>query len=147
MTAPDRLVGRLPVWLVAVGLIASGCATGIGQTFEPGVEHVPGPANFVIRILPPEVADRVSFTGYGDRVVLFSASRGTERFLLGTDLPSALRARVDGRDCSGSIEMVSDMEYDGTLTIQGVDCDLRLDQAHRVGVVDHRLQDNGPVAS
>jgi len=43
--------------------------------------------------------------------------------------------------------MVSDMEYDGTLTIEGDACELRLDLVHRAGTVDHQLEDGGPVAS
>jgi hypothetical protein len=112
----------------------------------PASSTSPGPANFVIRVEPPDAVDRVAFAGYGDRVVLFAASRGDDRFLLGTDLPSTLRARVDGRDCAGSIEMVSDIEYDGTLTISASGCELHLDLAHRAGAVDHLLADDGPVA-
>jgi len=136
-------------WLVGVFAVfaLAGCDAIADRTFEPGVEHVPGPANFLIRIEPPDAADRVAFTGYGDSVVLFAASRGDERYLLGSDLPSTLRARVDGRECVGSIEMVSDIEYDGTLTISAAECELRLDLAHRVGTVDHALVDDGPVAS
>jgi hypothetical protein len=63
------------------------------------------------------------------------------------DLPSTLRAHVDGLDCTGSIEMVSDLEHDGTLTIKGDACELRLDLVHRTETVDHQLEDCGPVAS
>lgn len=136
-------------WLIGVLTVAllAGCDQIVGRTFEPGVEHVPGPANFLIRIVPPEAVDRVAFAGYGDRVVLFAARRGDERYLLGSDLPSTLRARVDGRDCVGSIVMVTDIEYDGTLTISADGCELRLDLAHGVGALDHALVDDGPVAS
>ena len=135
-------------WLISVlaAFLLSGCGVSVGRTFEPGVEHIPGPANFLIRVEPPDAIDRVAFTGYGGNVVLFAASRGEDRFLLGTDLPSNLRARVDGRDCAGSIAMVSDIEYDGTLTITAADCELHLDLAHRTGDVDHGLMDDGPVA-
>jgi hypothetical protein len=138
------------IWLggVLAMIVLSGCQAIVGQTFEPGVEHIPGPGNFLIRVEPPDAVDRVSFTAYeGGNVVLFSASRGDERYLSGTDLPATLRARVDGRDCAGSIVMVSDVEYDGTLTISGSDCELRLDLAHRPGMVDHMLESEGPVAS
>jgi hypothetical protein len=143
---PRRKGQKWLVGLVTVVVLA-GCNAIVGRTFEPGVEHIPGPANFLIRVEPPDAVDRVAFTGYGDRVVLFAASRGDERYLLGSDLPSILRARVDGRACVGSIEMVSDIEYDGTLTISDADCELRLDLAHRVGAIDHALVDEGPVAS
>ena len=128
-------------------VVLAGCEAIVGQTFEPGVEHIPGPGNFLIRIEPPNAVDRVSFSAYGDNVVLFAASRGDERYLSGTDLPSTLRARVDGRDCAGSIVMVSDVEYDGTLTITDSGCELSLDLAHRPGTIDHGLEGEGPVAS
>jgi hypothetical protein len=139
--------GRLRVGLAVTTFALSACRAGIGQTFEPGAEHVPGPANFLIRVEPPDAIGRVAFTEHGDKVVLFKASRGEERFLLGTDLPSTLRARVDGRECTGSIEMVSDIEYDGTLTINASDCELHLDLAHRAGAANHGLVDDGPIPS
>jgi hypothetical protein len=43
--------------------------------------------------------------------------------------------------------MVSDLEHDGTLTIKGDACELRLDLVHRTETVDHQLEDGGPVAS
>ena len=141
--------GRAPV-ACAIALVAvTACGTGIGQTFEPGVEHIPGPGFFLIRVVPAEAIDdrRISFTGIGDTTVLFHSHRGQDRFLSGLDLPATLRATVDGLECSGSIEMVSDMEYDGTLTIEGDACELRLDLVHRTGTVDHQLEDGGPVAS
>jgi hypothetical protein len=128
-------------WLVVlVAAMLAGCDA-------PVVEHLPGPASFLIRVMPPDALDRVAFAGYGDRVVLFAASRGEDRYLHGTDLPSTLRARVDGRDCIGSIEMTSGVEYDGTLAIDPTGCSLRLDEAHPLGAVDHGLSDDGPVAS
>jgi hypothetical protein len=131
--------------LVAV----TACGTGIGQTFEPGVEHIPGPGFFLIRVVPADAIDDrgISFTGNGDRTVLFHSHRGQDRFLSGLDLPSTLRAQVDGLDCSGSIDIVSDLEYDGTLTIDGDTCELRLDLVHRTETVDHQLEDGAPVAS
>lgn len=141
--------GRAPV-ACAIALVAvTACGTGIGQTFEPGVEHIPGPGFFLIRVVPADAIDdrRISFTGNGDRTVLFHSHRGQDRFLSGLDLPATLRATVDGLECSGSIEMVSDLEYDGTLTIEGDACELRLDLVHRTGTVDHQLEDGGPVAS
>jgi hypothetical protein len=135
---------RIQPAVAALALVAvSACAS-----FEPEArELIPSPANFLIRIVPPTAVDRVSFAAYGDNVVLFAAHRGDDRYLLGTDLPSTLRARVDGRDCTGSIEMVSGAEYDGTLTIDGGSCALRLDATHPADAVDHRLEDDGPVAS
>lgn len=145
-TMRRRADRRWFVGVLAVFVLAS-CEAIAVRTFEPGVEHVPGPANFLIRIEPPDAADRVAFSGYGDNLVLFAASRGAEHYLLGNDLPSTLRARVEGRDCAGSIAMVSDVEYDGTLTVTASDCELRLDLAHPVGSIDHGLEDDGPVAS
>ena len=78
---------------------------------------------------------------------MFLSHRGQDRFLSGLDLPSTLRAHVDGLECEGSIEMITDMEYDGTLTIEGARCDLWLDLAHRPETIDHQLEDDGPMAS
>jgi hypothetical protein len=125
------------------------CGIGVGRTFEPGVEHVPGPGIFLIRVVPADAIDtrQIKFTAYGDETVLSQSRRGDERFLSGLDLPSTLRVLVDGRVCAGSIDMVSDMEYDGTLTIGDATCELRLDLAHRAGTIDHALEDDGPIAS
>ena len=142
-----RVLGALAV---AVGIVTVvGCGTGIGRTFEPGVEHVPGPGYFLVRIVPADAIDtrHITLAGNGDRTILFLSHRGDERFLSGVDLPSTLRAHVDGRECSGSIEIASDVEYDGTLTIDGDACALRLDLAHRPETVDHQLEDDGPMAS
>lgn len=134
---------------LVLGLVATTGCGSIGRTFEPGDEQVPGPGYFLIRVVPAEAIDtrQIEFSGYGDRTVLFLSHRGEERFLSGTDLPSTLRAHVDGHECSGAIEMFTDVEYDGTLTIDGVTCELRLDVSHPAGTVDHQLEDDGPVAS
>jgi hypothetical protein len=125
-------------------VLTAAVLAGCGAT---GVEQIPGPASFLIRVEPPDAVDRVAFAGYGDTVVLFAASRGEERYLLGSDLPSTLRARVDGQDCLGTIEMASGVEYDGTLALDATGCSLRLDESHPLGAVDHGLSDDGPVAS
>ena len=133
-----------------VGLVVlAGCDTGIGATFEPGVEHIPGPGTFVVKVVPGRALDdrRIRLSAYGDHTVLFVAHRGDDRYLIGMDLPSTLRAHVDDSDCSGSIDLVSDIEYDTTLTIDGEGCELRLDASHRTGAIDHHLQDDGPMAS
>ncbi|HET8784741.1 MAG TPA: hypothetical protein VFM38_03840 [Candidatus Limnocylindrales bacterium] len=141
--------GKSFVALTLALFVASACGTGIGATFEPGVEHVPGPGSFVVKVVPGDAVDdrRIRFSAYGDHTVLFVAHRGDDRYLLGGDLPSTLRAHVDGADCSGSVDLVSDMESDATLTIDGQRCDLRLDLSHRAGTVDHMLEDDGPMAS
>jgi hypothetical protein len=139
--------GRIVLAGVASTALLGCAAYSPSATFQDGVELVPGPAHFVIRIEPPEASPRVAFSGYGDTVVLFAASHGDERYLLGTDLPSTLQARVDGHDCTGSIEMVTDMEYDGTLRIDRDTCSLTLDRSHPTGAVEHDLVDDGPVAS
>ena len=133
-----------------VGLVVlAGCGTGIGATFEPGVEHIPGPGTFLVKVVPGDAVDdrRIRLSAYGDHTILFLAHRGIDRYLSGVDLPSTLRAHVDGADCSGSIDLASDMEYDATLTIDGDRCDLKLDLSHRTGTIDHRLEDEGPMAS
>jgi hypothetical protein len=133
-----------------VGLVVlAGCGTGVGTTFEPGVEHIPGPGTFLVKVVPGDAIDdrRIRLSAYGDHTVLFRAHRGDDRYLIGTDLPSTLRAHVDDSDCSGSIDLVSDIEYDTTLTIDGEGCELRLDASHRTGAIDHQLEDDGPMAS
>ena len=126
-----------------------GCGSGVGATFEQGVEAIPGPGHLVIRIDPPEMIDErsIRLSGYGDRIVLFRASRGEDRFLVGLDLPSTVRAYVDGRECAGEIQMLSGIEYDGTLTIEHDACELRSDLAHPEGAIDHHFVDDSPVAS
>jgi hypothetical protein len=133
-----------------VGLFAiPACGTGIGQTSEPGVEHIPGPGFFVIRVVPGDAIDarRIEFPAYGDRTVKFPGRNGADRYLTGISLPATLTAVVDGQQCVGSIAILSDVEYDGTLTIDGPGCELRLDLAHRAGTIDHHLEDDGPIRS
>ena len=113
------------------------------------MERVPGPGSFVVKVVPGEAIDtqQVRFSAYGDRTVLFASHRGEDRFLTGVDLPSTLRAHVDGRDCEGSIDLVTDIEADATLTIDDDGCELRLDLRHPTGAVDHHLDDDEPIAS
>ena len=121
-----------------------------GATFEEGVEHIPGPGNFVVRVEPSEAIDERSivFTAYEDHpTVLFRARRAEHGFLSGLDLPSTLRASVDGIPCAGSMELVSDMEADGTLRVDADSCALALDLQHRTGAIEHHLEELGPVAS
>ena len=141
--------GTSSLGLVLALCVVSACASGIGATFEPGVEHLPGPGSFVVKVVPGAAVDdrRIRFSAYGDHTALFVAHRGNDRYLIGTDLPSTLRAHVDGADCSGSIDLVSDMESDATLTIDGERCDLTLDLSHPAGAIEHLLEDDGPIAS
>lgn len=128
---------------VAVAVIVVGCAKA-GGTFEDGVEHLPGPASFVVRIDPPAVAETslIEFTAYDDDPTpTFPARRGVERYITGTTLPSTLQARVDGAACQGSIDLLEDLEADATLTVTADGCALRLDLLHRAGSIDHRLDD------
>lgn len=131
------------LWVVIVAVIVAGCAEA-GRTFEDGVEHLPGPASFVVRIDPPAAADTslIEFTAYDDESTpTFPARRGVERFITGTTLPSTLQARVEGAACQGSIELLEDLEADVTLTVTADGCGLRLDLLHRPGSIDHQLQD------
>ena len=133
---------RLVAVVAMVGLVA-GCGEA-ARTFEDGVEHLPGPASFVVRIDPGAAADtsQIEFTAYDDEPMrAFSARRGVERYFAGTTLPSTLQARVDGAACRGSIELLEDLEADATLTIAADGCQLRLDLVHRSGSIDHQLQD------
>jgi hypothetical protein len=141
---------RLLLGAFAVGVfVVAGCRTGIGATFEPGVEQIPGPGNFLVKVIPRDTVEnrRIRFSGYGDHTIVFVAHRGEDRYLSGVDLPSTLRAHVDGMDCSGSIDLLSDMEYDANLTIDRESCELRLVLTHRAGTIDHRLEDDGPMPS
>jgi hypothetical protein len=136
---------RSSMWLLAlaVGAVA-GCAMP-GQTFEPGVEHMPGPASFVVAIEPPFAVDR-SIELLMDATVTrtFLAERGESRFLTGLSLPANLTARVGGQVCEGAIGIAEDMEADATLSVLADGCDLRLDLLHRMGTIDHSLDDSTP---
>lgn len=129
--------------LVAVVALVAGCGEA-ARTFEEGIEYVPGPASFVVRIEPPAAADtsRVEFTAYDDEPMrTFPSRRGVDRYLTGITLPSTLQARVDGSRCQGSIELLEDLEADATLTIAADGCELRLDLVHRLESIDHQLRD------
>lgn len=138
---------RLVVSLV-VAFVTSACSSVVGQTFEPGVEHLES-ASLVIRIEPPDAIDdrRIVLTSYEDEpTVVFPALRGDGRFLTATTLPSTLNAWVDDARCVGSIELLSGTEADGTLTIDGQVCSLRLELRHREGAIDHGLEDFVPAS-
>jgi len=139
------------VWLVAVvsamAFAVSGCIGEAGRTFEPGVEHLPAPASLVVRLEPPGALDdrQIVLTSYDDQpTVVFPSQRGADRFLSGTTLPSTLIAWVDGARCAGSIELLSEMEVDATLTIDRNTCSLLLDLRHRMGAIEHGLEDIVP---
>lgn len=121
--------GLIRFALVVAVLVLGGCSARPGPTFEPGVEQLPGPGYFLIRIVPAVAIDtrRIALAGDGHKTVLFLSHRRDDRFLSGTNLPSTLRAQVDGRECVGSIEIATDIEFDGTLTIKSDGCELRLD--------------------
>lgn len=123
--------------------VVAGCGEA-ARTFEDGVEHLPGPATFVVRVDPGAAADasEIEFLAYDDAPMRTSpARRGAERYLTGITLPSTLRAHLDGVACRGSIDLMEDLEVDATLTVVAGGCELRLDLVHRLGSVDHQLRD------
>ncbi len=129
--------------LMALAVLVGGCGEA-ARTFEPGVEHLPGPSSFVVRIEPTAAADRsaITFTAYDGAVIeTFPARRDEARYALGTTFPSTLRAQVDGVDCDGAIDLPENTEADATLTIEATGCDLRLDLLHRYGTIEHGLED------
>jgi hypothetical protein len=116
-----------------------------GQTFEQGVEHLPGPASYVVAVEPPSAADAKIEMLMDETVThMFPAERGEARYLTGIGLPSTLTARVDGRPCDGAIVIGEDLEADATLSVMADGCDLRLVLLHRTGTIDHKLEDSGP---
>ncbi len=136
-------------WLRSLALIPclataiAGCGDA-RRTFEEGVEHLPGPSSFVVRIEPTAAADRlaITFSAYdGDVVETHLAQRDERRYVIGTTLPSTLRAQVDGVDCDGEIDLPENTEADATLTIEATGCDLRLDLLHVYGTIEHGLED------
>lgn len=138
-----RPIQSLLVTLPLAGAMAA-CALP-GRTFEPGVEHLPGPASYVVTVDPPEAADAKVELLMGETVTrMFPAERGELRYLTGISLPSTLTARVDGRPCHGAIVIGEDLEADATLSVMVDGCDLRLDLLHRTGTVDHKLEDSVP---
>lgn len=129
--------------LSAIAALVAGCGEA-ARTFEAGVEHLPGPASFVVRIDPAAAADTslIEFIAHDDDPMpTFPARRGVDRYLTGTTFPSTLRARVDGSGCEGTIELLENLEADATLTIDAIGCALRLDLLHRPESIDHRLED------
>jgi hypothetical protein len=142
---PVRLcpIRSLLVALPLVGAVAA-CAMP-GRTFEPGVEHLPGPASYVVAVEPPDSADANIELLMDDTVTrMFPAERGEARYLTGISLPSTLTARVDGRPCDGAIVIGEDLEADATLSVMTEGCTLRLDLLHRAGTIDHSLEDGVP---
>jgi hypothetical protein len=133
---------RTALALLLVGVAA--CAQP-GRTFEPGVEHLPGPASYVVAVEPAAAADRQIELLMDETVTrMFPAEHGAARYLTGTSLPSTLTARVDGRTCAGAIAIGEDLEADATLSVTLDGCDLRLDLLHRTGTIDHKLEDIAP---
>jgi hypothetical protein len=131
------------VTLPLIGAVAA-CAVP-GATFEQGVEHVPGPASYVVAVEPPAAVDAAIELLMGETVTrMFPARRGEARYLTGLSLPSTLTARVDGRPCDGAIVIGEDLEADATLSVMADGCDLRLDLLHRTGTIDHHLEDSAP---
>jgi hypothetical protein len=138
--------------LAVVGaMIVAGCAgSAPSATFQEGVELVPGPGYLLIRIEPPEAAATRQIRvmgGVDHRVVLFASHQGEDRYLSGVALPSTVTVWVDGARCDGSVDVISDVEYDMSLGINGIECSLTLDRSHSPGAIDHVLEDDGPVAS
>lgn len=137
---PNR---SLLVTLPLVGAVAA-CAMP-GLTFEPGVEHLPGPASYVVTVEPPAAVDAKIELLMDETVTrMFPAERGEARYLTGISLPSTLTARVDGRPCDGAIIIGEDLEADATLSVKVDGCDLRLDLLHHTGTIDHKLEDSAP---
>lgn len=122
--------------------LVAGCGDA-ARTFEPGVEHLPGPAS-VLAHIEPAAAVRTSLiellTEDGS-IRTFPGRRDDARYLSGTTLPATLRARVDGAPCTGEIDLIEDFQADVTLTVTPKGCDLRLDLQHPTGSIDHRLED------
>jgi hypothetical protein len=137
--------GLVPVLLAAVTF--GGCGTGMGRTFEPGKEYVPGPAILVVRVVPPEARDtrRIELSTADGSVKAFRSHAGEDRFLTGVTLPSTLNASVDGVRCDGSMPVSGDIEYDATLRIDASGCSLQLDRSHPPDAIDHALQDDDPL--
>jgi len=137
---PTRTV---TVTLALLGVVAA-CAMP-SRTFEPGVEHLPGPASYVVAVEPPDSADANIELLMDETVTrMFPAERGEARYLTGTSLPSTLTALVDGRPCDGAIVIGEDLEADATLSVMADGCTLRLDLLHRTGTIDHKLEDSVP---
>jgi hypothetical protein len=138
-----RRIRFLSVALPLVGAVAA-CAMP-GATFEPGVEQVPGPAFCVVAVEPPQAADaKIELLMDGTVTRMFPAERGEARYLTGLSLPSTLTARVEGRECDGAIVIGENLEADATLSVTVEGCDLRLDLLHRIGTIDHKLDDSAP---
>ena len=151
------LRGTLAYLLVTT---AVGCSPTLpDRTFEPGVEHLPGPAWYLVRIEPDEAVEGrdIVILGDGEEVfrvadLLRSTDRaenhgnvlmtdGSRRFVDGISLPVVLSAAVDGVPCAGVLELVVDRETDATLSIDGDGCTLRRDRVHPPEVVDHGLRE------
>ena len=144
----DDLVRLAPIRSVLitiplVGAVAT-CAMP-GRTFEDGVEHLPGPASYVVAVEPPAATDAKIELLMDETVTrMFPAENGEARYLTGISLPSTLTARVDGRPCDGAIVIGENLEADATLSVRANGCDLRLDLLHRAGTIDHKLEDSVP---
>jgi hypothetical protein len=138
--------------LAVVGaMIVAGCAGSAPRaTFQEGVELVPGPGYLLIRIEPPDAAATRQIrvmSGVDGRVVLFASHEGKDRYVSGMALPSTVTVWVDGNRCDGSLDVISEVEYDMTLKIDEIDCSLTFDRSHPPGAINHVLEDDGPVAS
>lgn len=147
-----------------MGVLALGSITGCGpaladRTFEPGVEHLPGPAWYLIHIQPDDAVDGrdIALRRDGEDLVRVSdllhtrdraanhgsvlMTDGSRRFVSGIALPMVLSVEVDGVPCVGVLELVVGRETDATLTIDADGCSLRRDRVHPPEVVDHGLRE------
>ena len=151
---------RLGVLAIASALAVSGCAGPIRlpDTGPTGVEGLAGPAWYMLIISPDtaiEESDIVLLLGQGvetrpaDLVgpTDVGESDGADLYRIAghrvvhqITLPTTLEAMVDGDPCDGIVELPEGMESDATLTIDGDDCELRLDGRHDPEVFDHGLE-------
>ena len=128
--------------LMALAVLVGGCGEA-ARTFEPGVEHLPGPASVVVRIEPAAAATTslIELLTDDGSIRTFPGRRDDARYLSGTALPATIRAQVDEAPCTGEIDLIEDFQEDATLTVTPEGCDLRLDLQHPTGSIDHGLDD------
>jgi hypothetical protein len=123
----------------------AGCAPAFrDRTFEPGVEHHPGPSAVILRILPAQTTDggRIAlFMDDGHQMHTFLATDGQDRYVTTTTLPARIVVTVDGSPCGEPILLGGSQEVDATLTVGAGSCAVVIDQVHPYGAVDHRLED------
>jgi hypothetical protein len=133
---------RRAAFVCSFSLLAA-CVPGFAdRTFEPGVEHLPGSAWYLILIEPDEavegrdivirrdgedltrVADLLSTRDRAANHGSVLETDGTRRFVSGITLPMVLSAAVDGVPCAGVLELVVGRETDATLSIDTQGCSL-----------------------